>query len=154
MPLLALLTALVLIGAAPAPVSVAAPVPVAAPATLVVHIEGLRSAAGSIHVGFYKDAATWESERSDFQRHGSKAGTREGRVTFTYTDVPPGHYAAAIVDDENDSGGMDWGLLLPKEGFGFSNYVHRGLLRPNFDDFDFDLRAGATTELTFRVRYL
>ena len=122
--------------------------------TLVVHVEGIRSAKGAIRIGFYDSAAQWDSEKSNFQRFGYKQTMQDGRLTLTFVDVLPGHYAAAIVDDENDSGGMDWGLLLPKEGFGFSNYIHRGMLRPDFEDFDFFLAPAGKTVITFRVRYL
>lgn len=121
---------------------------------LTVHVEGLRNADGSIHVGFYDSEEQWKTEKSNFQRHGSKAAQQNGRISLTFNDVPAGHYALAIVDDENDSGGIDWGILLPKEGFGFSNYYHKGLFRPDFDDFDFDLPAGEHVEVTVRVRYL
>ena len=122
--------------------------------TLHVRIEGLRNADGSVHLGFYESAAQWKTERSNFQRHASKSGCRGGVLELTITDVAPGRYAMAMVDDENDSGGMDWGLLMPKEGFGFSNYEHRGLSRPDFEDFDFELPAGGEARVVMRVRYL
>lgn len=121
---------------------------------LTVEVVGLRNAEGSIHVGFYDSAAQWKTERSNFQRHGAKTDVRDGRLTLTFDDVPAGHYGLAIVDDENDSGGIDWGLLLPKEGFGFSDYYHKGLFRPDFEDFDFELPAGEHVTVTVRVRYL
>ena len=122
--------------------------------TLVVHVEGVRNGDGSIHCGFYDSPAQWDTKKSNFQRHGTKAGLRGGRVTFTFDDIPAGRWAMAIVDDENDSGGIDWGILLPKEGFGFSDYVSRGLSRPDWEDFDFELREGQVTEVRVRVRYL
>ncbi len=103
--------------------------------------------------GFYESAEQWKTEKSNFQRAGKKQITA-GKQTFTYTDIPAGHYAMALADDENDNGGIDWGLILPKEGFGFSNHEHRGLMRPDFEDFDFDLRKGETTVVVVRVRYL
>ena len=121
--------------------------------TLVIHVENIRAAPGSMRFGFYESAAQWKTEKSNFQRAGKKH-VRAGRQTFTYTDIPAGHYAMALADDENDSGGMDWGLLLPKEGFGFSNYEHRGFTRPTFEDFDFELKPGQVTVVTVRVRYL
>ncbi len=122
--------------------------------TLVVHVVGIRANTGAIRIGFYDSAEKWQSEKSNFQRFGYKESMRNGRLTLTFTDVKPGHYGAAIVDDENDNGHIDWGLMLPKEGFGFSNYEHRGLLRPDYEDFDFDLVAGSSTEVTIKVRYL
>ena len=127
----------------------------ASTSTLVVDIEGLRNTEGSVHVGFYDSEAQWMTEKSNFQRHGSKRATSaDGKLRLTLDDVPAGHYAVAIVDDENDNGHIDWGILLPKEGFGFSNYYHRGLFRPEFDDFDFDLPPGQTVTVTIRVKYL
>jgi len=122
--------------------------------TLTVVVEGLRNNEGSIHVGFYDSPEQWASERSNFQRHGSKADVQDGRIIYTFHDVPAGHYGLAIVDDENNSGGIDWGLILPKEGFGFSNYYHKGLFRPDFEDFDFMLAADSQVTVTVRVRYL
>ena len=123
--------------------------------TLVVHVEGLRNTDGAIHLGFYDSAAQWDTKKSNFQRHRRKGSlVKDGRVTYTITDVAPGRYGVAMVDDENDSGGIDWGLLLPKEGFGFSNYESRGLRRPDFEEFDFELREGETVEVVVRVRYL
>ena len=122
---------------------------------LTVHIEGVRTRGGSIHVGFYDSEAQWLTQRSSFQRHGTKAGLdAAGRVTLTFTDVPAGTYGLAVVDDANGSGGIDWGPLLPKEGFGFSNYYHRGLTRPKYERFAFELPAGESVEVTVRLRYL
>lgn len=123
--------------------------------TLVIHVEGLRDTVGSIRFGFYDSASQWETKKSTFQRHVRKGRlVRGGRASYTFTDVRPGRYGVAMVDDENESGGMDWGVVLPREGFGFSDCEVRGVRRPNFDEFDFELRAGQRTEVVVRVRYL
>lgn len=121
---------------------------------LEVTIEGIRAPEGLIHLGFYKSAEKWASEKSDFQRHCNKTALTAEKIVYTFSDVAPGHYAIAVVDDENSSGGMDWGILLPKEGFGFSNYEHQGFRRPKYDDFDFELVAGRKTEIKIKLRYL
>ena len=121
---------------------------------LTLKIVGLRSEEGLLHIGFYESAESWESEKSNFQRHGDKSTYADGTVILTFSDIPPGHYSAALVDDENYSGGMDWGIFLPKEGFAFSNYEHRGLFRPDFEDFDFELRENQPLTIVMRVRYL
>ena len=123
--------------------------------TLVVHVENLRSDVGSIHLGFYDSPAQWDTKKSNFQRHRQKGAlVRGGRVTYTITDVAPGRYAMALADDENGNGEIDWGLILPKEGFGFSGYASNRLRRPDFEEFDFELREGETVEVVMRVRYL
>lgn len=128
----------------------------AAAQTLTIRVEGLRSERGSIRVGFYASAAQWETKRSNFQRAGGKRAhaAGEGVVVLEFDDVPAGRYGVAIADDENDNGHIDWGWLLPKEGFGFSNYHSKGLARPDFEEFAFDLPAGEHVEIAVRVRYL
>jgi len=121
---------------------------------LTVRIEGIRSTEGLLHVGFYDSAEQWHSEKSNFQRHGDKTEIQDGIVTIIFDDVPPGHYAAALVDDENGNGHIDWGIIVPKEGFGFSNYEHRGLFRPKFEDFDFVLEADKDLTIVMKVRYI
>ena len=123
---------------------------------LIVQVEGLRSDLGTVRVGFYDSPEQWASKRSNFQRHGAKRGLPAGGGTLVlrYEDVPPGRYGIAIADDENDNGGMDWGVLLPKEGFGFSNYYSTRLRRPDFEEFAFTHSADGDTVVTVRVRYL
>lgn len=124
--------------------------------TLIVRVEGLRSTDGSIRVGFYDSPEQWATKKSSFQRAGAKREhlLGDGTVVLTFTDVPPGHYAVAIADDENDNGEIDWGFLLPKEGFGFSDYYSTRLRRPDFEEFDFVLPEGETVQVVVRVRYL
>lgn len=120
---------------------------------LTVVVTGVRSSEGHIRLGFYYTEKDWKAEKSNLQRVLPKSGLRNGTVSVTLTDVPAGVYAVACVDDENDSGLMDWGLLMPKEGFGFSNYYHKGISRPSFEKFRFTHGPGATT-IRMPLRYL
>lgn len=124
--------------------------------TLTVRVVGLRSANGAIRVGFYDSAEQWETKRSSFQRAGAKPASagEDGVAILEFDDVPPGRYGLAIADDENDNGHIDWGWLLPKEGFGFSNYHSTRLARPDFEEFAFDLPADGHVEVVVRLRYL
>ncbi len=121
---------------------------------LSIRVEGVRDSVGSLHFGFYRTPEDWDARKSNFQRHARKRAPEAGVLVFTYDDVPPGRYALAAVDDENDSGGMDWGWVLPQEGFGFADYYHRGLSRPAYEDFDFELAADSGLEIVVRLRYL
>ncbi len=122
--------------------------------TLRVRVENVRAPEGTIRLGFYDTEAQWKTEKSSFQRAAPKTSFKDGIVEFSITDVAPGEYGVAICDDENDNGGMDWGWLLPEEGFGFSNYEVRGIRRPKFDDFKFDLSPEGETFIVIKVRYL
>ena len=56
-----------------------------------------------------------------------------------------GNYAVNILHDENNNGKIDKGLILPKEGIGFSNYSSIGLTnRPNFKKANFELAQSKT----------
>ncbi|MFK8055088.1 MAG: DUF2141 domain-containing protein [Saprospiraceae bacterium] len=121
---------------------------------LKVRMEGVRASEGTIRLGFYDSKAQWDSEKSSFQRAASKANLKDGVIEFFITDVEPGEYCVAIADDENDNGEMDWGWILPKEGFGFSNYVLKGIRRPQYEDFKFDLLPEGETTIVIKVRYL
>lgn len=120
---------------------------------LTVRVEGIRSADGHVRLGFYYTEADFKSKKSNFQRHLPKRNLHNGVMTVTLTDVPAGVYGVACVDDENDSGEMDWGLILPKEGFGFSNYYHSGISKPPFERFKFTHGPG-DTKITLQLRYL
>ena len=53
-----------------------------------------------------------------------------------------------ILHDENNNSKIDKGLLLPKEGIGFSNYQTIGLRnRPNFSKASFELNTDKTVEV-------
>ncbi len=122
--------------------------------TLRVRIEGVRSEDGTIRLGFYDSEAQWKTEKSSFQRAATKQGLRDGTLEFLIDDVAPGEYCVAIADDENDNGEMDWGWILPKEGFGFSNYELKGIRRPKYEDFKFQLLPEGETLIVIKVRYL
>ncbi|HPA30417.1 MAG TPA: DUF2141 domain-containing protein, partial [Bacteroidia bacterium] len=63
-----------------------------------------------------------------------------GKAEITFKNLPKGKYAINILHDENKNGKIDKGLILPKEGIGFSNYSSIGLTnRPNFKKASFNL---------------
>lgn len=43
--------------------------------------------------------------------------------------------------------------MLPNEGFGFSNYYHKGMSQPSFNQFDFYLKK-ETKEIEIKIRYM
>ena len=120
---------------------------------LKVQFEGVRSPDGKMRIGFYQTEEDFKKEVPNYRCITDKATLNNGVVTCNCPDVPAGTYAAACVDDENDSGLMDWGWVLPKEGFGFSNYYHGGLSKPKWERFKFTLPEEGTT-IVFKLRYL
>ncbi|MCD6068387.1 MAG: hypothetical protein K0S33_3213 [Bacteroidetes bacterium] len=121
--------------------------------TLTIQISGIRNPTGSVRLAFYNNNESFKEEKALFIRTVAKTGIKNGQLSISYSDLKPGVYGIAILDDENNNQEMDYGLILPKEGFGFSDYFHTGMSRPVFTQFDFVLGTGSKT-VSIRLRYL
>ncbi len=83
----------------------------------------------------------------------TKDSLRDGKLQTTITDLDPGTYAISLLDDENNSGGMDYNFIgIPLEGFGFANNVKPLLKCPEFRRCLVTLRDGENN-LEITVRY-
>lgn len=81
----------------------------------------------------------------------SKSSMKNGEVTATFKDIPAGKYGIAVLDDENANGLMDYSFFMPTEGFGFSDYYHSGMKKPNYSSFTFVLgKENKTIKVKFR----
>lgn len=75
-------------------------------------------------------------------------------VTFNFKNIAPGHYAIALLHDENNNGKADRALLMiPSEGFGFSRDAKVRMGPPKFEDAAFDVAGGSISQ-TIKMRYL
>lgn len=117
-----------------------------------VTVKKLRNAKGSVQIQVYKDQTSFADEKPWKTYSFSKKSVSGGQLSFKITDLPKGTYGFALLDDENNNKEMDYGLLMPKEGFGFSDYYHTSWSRPVFNDFKFDLSADKKVYMT--VRYV
>ncbi|PBQ31112.1 hypothetical protein CNR22_04815 [Sphingobacteriaceae bacterium] len=121
--------------------------------TLKVNINSIRSDKGNIRLAFYKDSKSFDDEKAFLIKTIPKTALKNGTLAVSYNGLKPGTYGIAILDDENINEKMDYGMVLPKEGFGFSNYFHTGMSRPKFESFDFTLdKADVTVEI--KVKYM
>ncbi len=83
----------------------------------------------------------------------TKDSLRDGKLQTTITDLDPGTYAISLLDDENNSGGMDYNFLgIPQEGYGFANNVKPLLKCPDFKRCLVTLTEGENI-LEITVRY-
>lgn len=121
---------------------------------LKLNITNIRNASGTIRVAFYNSNEGFDDEKALFNRTESKAKLVNGNLVITYTDIKPGTYGIAVLDDENNNHKMDYGLILPKEGFGFSDYYLTGMSKPKYDKFKFVLSANETKTVQIKLRYL
>ncbi|MEA1878644.1 MAG: DUF2141 domain-containing protein [Bacteroidota bacterium] len=121
--------------------------------TVKLDIHNIKTTRGSIQLMFYKNAESYKNDCPYMIKRFAKDSVHEGCMTLSI-HLPKGEYGIILLDDENDSEEMENSILgLPKEGFGFAGYHHRGIRRPSYDDFKFELEEGIK-KIGLRVRYM
>jgi len=121
--------------------------------TVKLEIRNIKTIKGSIQLMFYKNAESFNNDCPFQIKRFLKNSVHDGCMTLSI-HLPKGEYGIILLDDENDSEEMENNILgLPKEGFGFAGYRHRGIRRPSYDDFKFELGEGVK-KMELRVRYL
>lgn len=121
--------------------------------SLQLTISNLRNTKGNVRIQFFDNQQHFDDKQPLFTKTHSKADAHTGVLTVSYSGLKPGTYGIAILDDENANEKMDYGLLLPKEGFGFSDYYHTGMSQPEFKKFSFVL-YNSTKHVEIKIRYL
>jgi uncharacterized protein (DUF2141 family) len=118
---------------------------------LVVVVDGIRNDKGDIEVTVYDRPEQWPSGRSVAD---VKEDARQGSVTVTIRDLPPGTYGITAFHDENSNGKLDTNFFgFPLEGFAFSNNVHPFLTSPAFKAVAIQLGTSNET-ITMHMQYL
>ena len=116
--------------------------------TLTVLVKNVEYEEGEIRIGLYNAEANWLEEA---YREVAVNSTGAGElVSYSFTDLPGGTYAVAVLHDKNNNGKMDIGLTGPTESYGFSNEASGFLGAPDFSDAAFRLNADQT--LTVKLR--
>ena len=124
------------------------------PSTISINVEiiNIRNTNGRIQLQIYKDQTSFEKETPSKSLYISKKKMSGHTINYTLTGLSPGTYGLALLDDENNNTKLDYGLIMPKEGFGFSDYYHTSWSKPKFNDFKFYLKSDKTIKM--RIRYL
>jgi uncharacterized protein (DUF2141 family) len=119
-----------------------------------INFSGIRSSKGQIIVRVYKDSKSFENDEPYKIHYFKKSTVSKGTMTASLK-LDPGTYGLALADDENNSYGMNYGLLgIPSEGFGFSNYYHTGMSYPKFESFKFTVTKDEKKKVTMKIRYM
>jgi len=118
-----------------------------------LNITGIRSTKGSLLIGVFKDGDSFKKEQPFLQVQVSKNTLLKGGLKACI-DLEAGVYGISVLDDENSDKLMDFSRIgFPLEGYGFSNYFHRGLKRPRFGDFKFKVMASEKQVLEIKLKY-
>ena len=118
-----------------------------------VTVLGIHNSVGTVACALFESPAGFPN---DYLRNATNImviKVRHTQARCDFEDMPPGHYALAIIHDENMNGKLDTGALgVPLEGYGFSNNAHALLGPPSFAaaGFAYD---GQALEITISLRY-
>lgn len=121
--------------------------------TLTIEFANIRSNEGQLLLGIYTSQEDYVNKKAIKKVTVYKTEVKDGKTTTTIEGLTPGTYGIALLDDEDFDRKMAYGLILPKEGFAFSDYYHKGMSRPTFEDFDFTLGKEDKT-IVMKIRYL
>lgn len=119
----------------------------------IVNVKDLRNSKGVVQYALYNDADSFPDEhyKKYFRKLNAKIVNRTSTVIFE--NLPAGRYAVNILHDEDENGQIKKGIILPKEGIGFSNYQSIGPgNKPAFNKAAFDLSGNK--ELDVKIIYL
>ena len=121
--------------------------------TLTVNVTDLRNSTGVVQFALYNDEDSFPDEHYKRQYRILNAEIVSGASTVTFKDLPAGIYAVNILHDEDEDGEIRKGIILPREGIGFSNYQSIGFTnRPAFKRASFSLLGNK--ELDVKIIYL
>lgn len=119
---------------------------------LTIDVKELRNSKGTVVFALYnrEDAFPDEFYKKYFKKVTGKIV--KGTSTITFGNLPAEKYAVNIFHDENNDGKIKKGMILPKEGIGFSNFQSIGLSnKPSFRKASFDLLSNKA--LTIKIIY-
>jgi uncharacterized protein (DUF2141 family) len=110
--------------------------------SLNVEVNELRNTNGVVVFALYnrEDAFPDEHYKKYFKKLTGEI--INGAASVTFEELPAGKYAVNILHDEDKDGKIKKGMMLPKEGIGFSNYQSIGLFnKPTYYKASFDLQS-------------
>lgn len=119
-----------------------------------LQISGIKSDAGSIRIAVFKDEKGFKEEKA-YKKMRLEKNLKNDLVMNVKFHLKPGTYGISLLDDKNDNGKMDYNFVgIPKEGFGFADYFHKGLSKPKFEDFSFVLHDDSSLVMKAKFRYM
>jgi len=101
-------------------------------------IEGLRNNKGQVILNFYSNSKTFDKEEPEQTFTYPKSRITNGKMIIDDIQLPYGTYGIALIDDENSNGKLDFRLMIPREGFAFSNHPFTKHRKPDFEAFSFE----------------
>ena len=121
--------------------------------SLTVDVNELRNSTGTVLFALYNREDAFPDEHYTKYLKKITGKIVNGSATVTFENLPAGNYAVNILHDENNDGKIMKGLILPKEGIGFSNFQSIGFSnRPSFAKASFNLSGD--TKIRIKIIYM
>lgn len=126
----------------------------AASQTLNIEINNIKSSQrGIIRIAFFVDEKGFKDEDASFEIRCDKSKVKDCKLSVE-VPVKCGIWGISVIDDENNSGKMEYNLLgVPKEGFGFSNFSLKKMRKPRFSDFSFAIAEKEIKDIEVKMKY-
>lgn len=124
----------------------------AEPASLDLKILGLRSLKGNVLICLTTNSRAFPNCAGDPQAQKMIVPAANAAVV-RFDDLVPGTYALALIHDENANGKLDTALMIPREGFGFSNNPAIAFGPPKFVAAHFVIGAGEASQAV-KMKYM
>jgi uncharacterized protein (DUF2141 family) len=118
-----------------------------------VRIEGLRSTKGQVLACLTAVPKTFPQCKDGTLTRSRLAIPAGQAATIDFGRVEAGRYAVALLHDENGNGKVDYAIMIPREGFGFSRNPVVRMGPPSFESAAFPV-GDAPVQLTIRMRYM
>ncbi|MEM1113602.1 MAG: DUF2141 domain-containing protein [Pseudomonadota bacterium] len=109
-------------------------------AEVVIELEGLAEAEGSVYVSAYDSPDTWLGDETVMTQEVEIDTARDGELVRFTLDLAPGEYALSIFYDANGNDELDTNWIgLPKEPVALSNNARPKFGPPKYKDAVFTL---------------
>jgi len=119
--------------------------------TINITITNIETTEGKILLSFYSNAEQFPYN-GYMRKIVPKDNMKNGSIKVNFSGFAPGEYAITLLDDINNNMDMDYRFFIPQEGYGFSNYLHEGLLPPKFKECSFKVNND-TARVKMEVQY-
>ena len=122
--------------------------------TLEVCVTNIRNTKGQLCIAIFKSNEDFKAETPFWEKKYSKAEIENKTCKFVIP-IPYGEYGLSVLDDENSDGRINYNFVgFPIEGFGFSNYNHRGIRKPQYKQFIFKVEDNQTIPINVKMTYM